>query len=35
MTAVSDRDAIREVALVPMLGARRVYGFRQDVMGNL
>jgi urease subunit beta len=25
----------REVALVPLSGARRVYGFRQDVMGNL
>ena len=25
----------REVALVPLLGARRVFGFRQDVMGNL
>jgi urease subunit beta len=25
----------REVALVPLSGGRRVYGFRQDVMGNL
>lgn len=25
----------REVALVPLLGGRRVYGFRQDVMGDL
>jgi urease subunit beta len=25
----------REVALVPLLGARKVYGFRQDVMGSL
>jgi urease subunit beta len=25
----------REVSLVPLLGARRVYGFRQDVMGDL
>jgi urease beta subunit len=25
----------REVRLVPMLGARKVYGFRQDVMGGL
>jgi len=25
----------REVALVPLLGARKVYGFRQDVMGAL
>jgi urease subunit beta len=25
----------REVRLVPLLGKRRVYGFRQDVMGDL
>jgi urease subunit beta len=25
----------REVALVPLAGARTVYGFRQDVMGKL
>ena len=25
----------REVTLVPLLGARTVYGFRQDVMGSL
>ncbi|PZQ63981.1 MAG: urease subunit beta [Phenylobacterium zucineum] len=25
----------REVDLVPLLGARTVYGFRQDVMGSL
>ena len=25
----------REVTLVPLLGARRVYGFRQAVMGDL
>jgi urease subunit beta len=25
----------REVGLVPLLGKRRVYGFRQDVMGDL
>ena len=25
----------REVTLVPILGARRVYGFRQSVMGDL
>ena len=25
----------REVTLTPFLGARKVYGFRQDVMGNL
>ncbi len=25
----------REVTLVPLLGARAVYGFRQDVMGSL
>jgi urease beta subunit len=25
----------REVTLVPFAGARKVYGFRQDVMGNL
>ncbi len=25
----------REVDLVPLLGARTVYGFRQDVMGTL
>ena len=25
----------REVTLVPILGARRVYGFRQSVMGEL
>jgi urease subunit beta len=25
----------REVPLVPLLGKRRVYGFRQDVMGDL
>ena len=25
----------REVTLVPLLGARRVFGFRQDVMGAL
>lgn len=25
----------REVTLVPLLGARTVYGFRQDVMGKL
>ena len=25
----------REVTLVPFLGARTVYGFRQDVMGKL
>ena len=25
----------REVTLVPLAGARRVFGFRQDVMGEL